>query len=370
MTTRDDLYQLSLKALDDFQRSGTARQYLVRATSGTSSQGPLVAAVFVEPRASDRYRNARRPLICFGSYAAQLSNVLFFYNGPGDPPREALVLATADIAPSLERLLVEFQPDAIVGVPSLIIRVLQNIYNGAILSPVREVLMTGEYLTDVAERYIASRLPHARRGMIYAATEIGGISAFPCGFLLRNTYHPHESVTVKIIDADEEGFGDIIISTRISPSVYVEDYHIGDIGRWSTGICPCGNPTTLEVAGRSGFDYIKLEGAVFRQEEFERVAEELKEYVEDFRAELKSEFDERAFRGRVHLRIMPRPTLRQKSNPEEFLAEEFSKRLFISAGKNLEYFIRKGDFLPAIVSLVPTPFPAANKGIKLFHLKQ
>src|SRR5262245_38566443 len=77
--------------------------------------------------------------------------------------------------------------------------------------------------------------------MTYASTEAATILGFACTH--RAGYHVNEfDFCVEIIDADSEGYGEIVLTTvnrRVMPLIR---YRTGDIARWLPEPCPCGMP--------------------------------------------------------------------------------------------------------------------------------
>jgi phenylacetate-CoA ligase len=77
--------------------------------------------------------------------------------------------------------------------------------------------------------------------MTYASTEAATVLGFECRE--RNGYHVNEfDFHVEIVDRDDEGYGEIVMTTvhrRVMPLVR---YRTGDVARWLDGACRCGLP--------------------------------------------------------------------------------------------------------------------------------
>ena len=77
--------------------------------------------------------------------------------------------------------------------------------------------------------------------MTYASTEAATVLGFECRE--RNGYHVNEfDFDVEVVDADAEGYGEIVMTTvhrRVMPLVR---YRTGDVARWIDAPCRCGLP--------------------------------------------------------------------------------------------------------------------------------
>ncbi|PIP73325.1 MAG: hypothetical protein COW88_02300, partial [Candidatus Lloydbacteria bacterium CG22_combo_CG10-13_8_21_14_all_47_15] len=162
-----------------------------------------------------------------------------------------------------------------------------------------------------------------------------------------NTFHPFSTTRIKIKNPDEEGYGEIIISTP-----QYKNLHTGDKGillkKESTGY----PHDTLIVQGRINFDVIGCVGAVFLIQEVERVFNTLQMYVSDFFIEI-SEIEERGkLYGKVSISVEPKTMLLEHADSESYIAEEFNKRTRVTKTRTLKQLIDESIFLPTTVRLV------------------
>src|SRR5437870_5426980 len=75
--------------------------------------------------------------------------------------------------------------------------------------------------------------------MTYASTEAATILAFECTH--RAGYHVNEfDFCVEIVDADSEGYGEIVLTTVSRSVMPLVRYRTGDVARWLPEPCPCG----------------------------------------------------------------------------------------------------------------------------------
>lgn len=371
MTFREDFKKLGTLPLADLSKENDAKKYLIRVTSGTSGDSPLLIVRRRKEAKENRmgfYSGLRRVVGFFGSFNARVAHLSFVIFRKENS--KGIFLDYCDLDSDLDKLLRQFKPDSLCGFPSFIIEALKYIKNPKTLSGIKTVRLTGEVLSRQKFKILKSRLPNASVCLFYAAAEIGFISEF-CPNLPIGQYHPREGVMIDIINQDNQGVGEIVISTNLSPSVRIENYHIGDIGRFTKleNRCKCGRKVTFEVLGRKDFDFIKMCGALLTQEEFERVFLELKEYINDFRVSAEEVVVEGTILGKISLDVIPSVKLSQLEYPEDFLAEEFSKRLFVTPTQTLYDLINKNSFLPVQVNL-KTELPRGYKDVKIKMIRR
>lgn len=335
---------------------------LVRSTSGTSGNAPLHIVYEVTPEGFDRVRGAERLLICGSAMSQRLSNALLVRYGdtkgqrilclhPGDKP--------ADLAPILK----DFAPDMLFGMSSLIVSVAEAI-GPSVSESLRTLIVSGEYLTAPVRAIFARYFPGAAFFQMYASMETNQVSKLFCTHLPANAYHPLDTVSVTIDSPDEQGVGDILFGRTLLRDFKMERYKIGDSGCIVQKPCACGETTTLYLSGRSGYDYLKLAGAVLRKEEFDRVANLCKDYIDEYRAEAFTSTEGGRVRGGIVLKsYRARGVL---SEPEKRdLAKKFSAELFITPTRTLEQIAGEGLFVPLTVETVAEPFVRKTKDVTL-----
>jgi len=333
----------------------------IRTTSGTSGSSPLVFVRKVtDHNAIVPMRQVKNLLVIFGSMNHRLNQVVgALYLSK--TVEHIIAVDNADFAPGLERVLDDFRPDGIRGSASQIMRMSEHIIDANILSRIKVINFSGEFLSRGNQQFLHGKMPQATMFQRYAASEVGTIGENICGHLPINSYHPNSDVIIEISKTDHNGIGDILVS---KPRSSILRYRIGDCGRLIQTPCPCGNPVTFEVLGRTGFDFIKLVGTLLRQEEFDRVAAELSRYMKEYRGEVREEIMHGKVYGKIHLRVVPTEYLFQSPAPEQFLSRMFSERVFLTPTQTLGQLIEKKFFLPMEIIFVKG-FPPQNKNIKL-----
>jgi phenylacetate-coenzyme A ligase PaaK-like adenylate-forming protein len=281
---------------------------------------------------------------------------------------QELFLDPDDFNASLGQLLAQYAPDSVFGAPSVMLR-LRGHMSTDIAAGVRFVKLIGEYMTAAADRALKEAFPQAQFKYAYMATDTMTVATSRCQYLPLNHYHLAPRVSVRIHTPDTEGVGGVLISKVMNPGTplewHMQEYDIGDAGRLLSEPCACGEEVTLHVFGRSGFDYIKLLGAVFRQEECDRVATVQQGAYEDYRLEASEVEVQGALRGRVHVRFSGAHTL--SSADMVHLVQEFSELLYVTPTRSLADMVREGVFLPPTASFADA-FPQNAKTVRLKYI--
>ena len=300
---RHHLNKIGSLALDDLHKDGDAKSYLIRTTSGTSGNEPLFIVRKRKQANVGFFSGLRRVIGFFGVYNARLSHLSSSLMRKVNS--KALFLDYKDLDDNLESLIKQFKPDGFCGFPSYIIKSLEYINDPAILHQIQSVRLTGEALSKQKIGILKEKMPFASIQLFYAAAEVGFISSY-CSKLPVSQYHPKAGTEVYLNNIDDDGIGELIINTSLSDTAVIKDYEIGDVGRLIEKPCACGNPVTFEVFGRKNFDFIKLCGAILNQREFDRVMDELKEYVIDYRGFAKEVvINKTNLMGEITLEIIP-----------------------------------------------------------------
>lgn len=364
---------------EDVCKENNAINYNVRITSGTTKKGPLAIILRSRDHAfpQHRYReDDTRAMAFFGGTNSLLTLLAtFFKEAKGSA--ETLI---ADPLPEEHMRLIaaDYQPTDLYGFPSFIARWLEGIDQADVLQRLRLVWLNGERLNAPMRRFFKAKLSHDPEMLsVYSSSETGYLSEsdiLECPYNKKreekNIYHPNQNITIDILNPDADGIGEIAISCMLTNSVRLEKYLIGDMGRFVSEQCPCGHPITYQVLGRKGVDYIKLAGAILRQEEFLRVADELREFIVDFRAEVRTVLQHGRPTGSISMSVLPTARLKQVPSPEVFIAAEFSKRLFLTPKRTLAELVRDGAFTALVVSFATAPFPQKTKEVRVTHIEE
>mgnify|MGYP001569760668 CR=1 FL=1 len=363
---------IGLEPLEDIARDRDAAAYSLRITSGTMGSEPILfarrrAMPGESPWESYFYRGMQAPVIFAGNFSLRLRFVAGLLLDCVPEDRRILVLGSEDLNPELDSLLGAFKPDCFYGTPTFMAKALEHVHDPEVRSGVRLVNMYGEFFTPELEALFRSALPRAEFTSGYASAEGGLMSDHACGYLPRATYHPRREVRVEVWEPDADGVGELMVTSTWSPSVRIEQYLTGDLGRIVPGTCQCGRAETFAVLGRKEADVVKFMGTTLRREEFERVAKELEAYVLDYRATAREYLEDGRLAGEVRLDVVPTPQLSVLPDPEQFLASAFAERLYVTPTRTLADLVREGILPPLEVHLV-TSFPPEAKTVKLKKL--
>ncbi len=369
MMERKDLVVLGEKTLKDLTSHPpeNPESFLVRMTSGTSGDAPIVIATGYAPEAPvDVVGDAEveRAISCLGSLSARLSTVLVMNGIPPERVIQILLIDPQDLVPGLSEMLTDFRPENIYGFCSYIAR-LTNYVGPSVARGVRRIGLVGERLDSFFAQLFSERFSNAEQVEYYVANEVAGyIGRGVCRHLSRNHFHPVSGVTVEIDNPDADGTGDILVSKVVFRSVRVDRYRIGDIGRFVQKQCACGEVITFELLGRKGIDYIKLAGALIRREEFDRVAALFPGLIDDYRAEVREVSKDGKLQGEIIIHVF-----RRGGPPTEALlremTEKFSRNVFLTPAKTLTDLVLEDLFTPLAIEFSKAPLAQGHKDVKL-----
>ena len=366
MITRHDIGAIGLAALDDMRRYGDARAYSLRISSGTMSGEPiLIVRRRVMPGLPFEHYPGRAAIVVFAGTESVRLRFLCDFLVDYVPSNRRMCIVGSEYLNDLNLLLRDFRPDCLYGVPSFIAKAFDRVPNVSVRAGVRAVLMYGEPFTPSLEGHFRRVFPNAEFSSLYGNAEAGLVSEYQCGYLPHDAYHPRPGVEVGVWEPDTAGIGEIAVSIPWSPSFRLERYLTGDLGRIVPGSCPCGAARTFQLLGRKNADVVRSMGMVFHRDAFDRAARELGRYLLDYRATVRE-----TYRGgasgeiSLELNVVAAPLLASRPAPERFLAEEFSIRLFVTAGRTLAAVMEAGAPVTIRVVLVP-PFPPETKIVRL-----
>lgn len=345
--------------------SGDPMTRMVRVTSGTTG-APLVSMLEYVPepeRAKEWYGGAHRIVQCQGALNSRLFNILPLVRY-GEPGVRILSLDTADLTPEFSAEVVRFAPDRIAGFPSMIAR-LAPLLDDETRAGVLSIKMAGEILTQQLGDFFASKFPNAMISMVYAASETGLLSKPSKPSCPRNHYHPREDAGIEIVEADADGVGDIAVSKTLFRDIRIERYLVGDSGQF-VGPCTCGETVTLRLLGRTGYDYLKLAGALLRREEFDRIAGHYPHVIHDYRVEARTRISD-SLQGFVSLEIFSLQPV-SKGLTEE-IRDRFEREMYVTPTRTYRDLVDDGIFLPLTLRVSQSPFPKGHKDVKMAFIE-
>ncbi len=159
------------------------------------------------------------------------------------------------------KYLVAFQVDALVGLPSLLVKLAQEAEARGVVLRIQKILYAGEHLRQPTLDYLRERFGCAwARSAGYACVDTGPIG-YQCPDLAGSLHHVLDSYQyVEILDPDgglpvqDSQRGEIVVTNLDRVLMPVVRYRTGDLGRWRDlpgGRCKCGAVgRTFELLGR------------------------------------------------------------------------------------------------------------------------
>src|SRR3989338_322158 len=371
MLNKEDVYELFCQAgeetLREYQPHKNGRKFQITTTSGTTKKPPMAIIRPINKRNPAVSMQKRgNCLYALNTIQAQLSIVVaYIYDKDGT----CLSLQPVDIDEHIETLLRDFEPKVLGGLKVFILNILEKISDNINTASIKEVILRESLWTNEERSFFLKKFPHATIVECYGIGEVGLIGRRCPSDYTRAIYHVvRDDVTLTVLHEDETRVGELAITTQISRSVSLQGYAPGDAARLVVINCSCDYGVSFELFGRIGHDYVKLTGALARVEEFDRVANELSLYVQDYRADVGEKFYEGKILGKIVLHIVPTKILDSQNNAKEFLEKEFERRLFLTPTRTLVQLVREGLFFPLEVQFTEH-FPDTIKMTKLRQMK-
>lgn len=367
MLNRDDIVAIGRSTIEHAIEYPPERavDWSVRVTSGTTTGLPLV--VFFERTVNGNLAPwlGGRTVVCYGSMSSRLSTVLTAYQNKHTCFSSVLAVDQEDLNNPLTACLAEFAPDNLVGFPSFMMKVSEYMDKNTARG-VSALMIAGERLTEEFATDLKTRFPNARILQMYAAMELGYISALPCENLGLNQYHVRDGFDVEVEEPDANGYGALLISTTLNSTIPIVQYKTGDAGRVIDVPCACGAPKTLEILGRSGGDFVRTLGAMVRRDEFERTLALLSAPPDDYRLEVGMVRDGDVSRGSLIATFYYKnhtPTDALRLEMERVISGHF----FLTPTKTLSDLVQAGVFAPLFIVYTDNPFPKTLKEVKLLE---
>ena len=340
MMDRSDFAVIAQKTLDDYIAAPPEdrRTRVVRMTSGTSSGEPLIFIREIAAQNPQWFSRYVRSLLCVGNLPMRLGLALVFRKEAGARAK-LLGLDNKDLEPSLEVLAKDFAPEMVMSFPSILTRAAA--YLGGATVWIQSAVFTGEPLRPATRVHLKKQFPHAVLQPQYMIQEMGSVSSpTHCPYIPEERYHPAGGVVLGVLNPDEEGEGELLVSARVNDDIVLADYRYGDLVRIYREPCACGASVSFEIVGRKNVDFIRFGGATLRQEEFDRVFAQCGDLADEYRAE----FSIAGEQGVITLFVYAPTGL--SAQHEKDLRERFSTLLFLTPRQTLRDLVVQGIFAP------------------------
>ena len=266
--------------------------------------------------------------------------------------------------------LKEYSADMIVGLPQSFAKLAAEFYDRReIIKNVKKIKMNGDFLNKDHASLITdffSGVKDLDMGIDYAMTEFGKVGTW-CKYLAKryhgNAYHPGRFFLAEIVDADPDGYGEIIVTKIIPRELSLLRYCTGDIGKGIFETCECGAGVTLFLIGRKNFDYIKCAGALVVRKEIERAISIAAEDIEEWRGEVREHVRGREIVGELVLKLKFESG-HGGYNEMVSIGDRISENLFLTPAETLKDLVDKKKFFPLKIELIKK-FPDSPKKIML-----
>ena len=337
-------------------------RFILQSTSGTSKQtGPLLFLKNVDCLVDGDYHNkGKRTLILYQGRAISLRDVIALKK------TQSLAVNPFTFDRRMIEAIKDFKPDASVTFPASFGYLISSFPKLAkAFSSISYVWLSGDFFSLKQRNYTRLMLKKARLDIDYITTEVDTIGIC-CKFLQAkygmNAYHPFKDRLVELINVDELGFGEVVV-TKISPLElsYIR-YRTGDIARAVYTSCNCGQSWVIFLEGRGGMDYIKSLGVLVTRAEIERVLKRFDKIVEEWRGEVREVEFRKTLLGELTLIIKLK---RKLSNADlKMLQQTVSKGLLLTPKKTLTMLVKEHKFMPLTIKIVDQ-FPQSAKKVLL-----
>ena len=147
--------------------------------------------------------------------------------------------------------------------------------------PLKLIIGSGEMLTERARAWI-EKTWQATFLMAYASVDAGTAIGVECHE--KQGYHVNDAeLWIEIVDADEEGYGEVVFTTLSRTTMPLIRYRTKDIARLIHEPCPCGRPgrRLSKIIGRAD-EMVVFGGGNIHPSFFEVIFREIPEITEDW----------------------------------------------------------------------------------------
>lgn len=361
MLSRAELAERADRELESVIRDPGTSPFVIRSTSGTTA-APIVLIQRIAEKDAKRFEGYSTLLLCFGPRPIRLFQVYTASRHRDKKIQRVLCLDEKDMRPDLDALLADFAPEYVQGVTSFVARLFEL---AEVIHP-KKIILAGERVTATLENLLKAKAPEAKLSMRYTTSETGGMG-HSCDFVPPNHYHPLLGVSFEIQDPDETGAGDVLITKKHGVRNF-DRYAAGDRGRLKHSTCECGATVTLELLGRIGYDYIKIAGALVRQEEFDRVLSKYKNLMDDYRIEVSEHSVDGSLKGAVVVRAYRAAGTITPALMEE-TARSIERSVYVTPSRTLADLIMVGHFEPLTLIYSDEPLRRGHKNIRLIKVE-
>lgn len=372
LLTKQEILQIQLEnRLQDAQKIVRREplRFVLQSTSGTSKQtGPVLFLKNVDCLIDGENCNRwNRILILYQSRAISLRDVIAAIRRELAERSgiDALVANPFRFTGNMIEAISEFNADSTITFPASVSYVTSSFPESRkIFRPIKNVFLSGDFFSKKQDVLIRKKFKKATIDIDYIMTEVDSIGTY-CKFLRvrygNNAYHPFTERLVEIVNIDDRGFGEVVVTKMFPLELSFIRYRTGDVARAVQGPCKCGNQWVLFLEGRKNMDFVKGLGVLITRAEIDRVIHTFEKEIEEWRGEVGEVEYHGALLGELTLLLKPR---KKKMVQKHILKSAISEKLFLTPRKTLAALVSEKKFMPLKIEFVDQ-FPLSAKNVLL-----
>lgn len=293
-----------------------------------------------------------------------------FYNPKPSGGNTGLYIGKSELdSPYLCEIIKQFKPTFIHSTSGLFKYLLDTLESeiSPTLDTLETVLLSGDLPSKSLMYTLQKHFPKVVFLRSYGMAEFGVIG-LGCPSLSTKTdqeetacskVHPAKGFLCEIIDQDESGIGEIVISR---PGL--EKYRTGDMGKVEVDMCTCGKEMTLTIYGRIDFDVIHCVGATILLSHIDVIFSKLESYIKDYLVEVREIHSTVDSTGHITVKIVPTAKLLAQKNIGREILNTLESNLQVTKTRSLRKLIENKIFLPSDLEIVDS-LPDTPKKIRL-----
>lgn len=372
LITKEEILKIQLEnRLQDAQKIVRREplRFILQSTSGTSKQtGPVLflknVDCLIDDESHDRWK---RMLILYQGRAISLRDVIAAIRRELAERSgiDALVFNPFRFTSNMIEAISQFNADSTVTFPASVSYVTSSFRESRkIFRPIKNVFLSGDFLSKKQAVLTRKKFKKVTIDIDYIMTEVDSIGTC-CKFLRAlygtNAYHPFAQRLVEIVNIDNRGFGEVVVTKMFPLELSFIRYRTGDVAHAVSEPCKCGNQWILFLEGRKNMDYVKGLGVLITRAEIDRVIHTLEKEIEEWRGEVREVEKNGALLGELTLLLKPR---KKKMVQKHKLKSAISEKLFLTPRKTLATLVSEKKFMPLKIEFVDQ-FPMAAKNVLL-----
>jgi phenylacetate-CoA ligase len=262
-----------------------------------------------------------------------------------------------------EKIAIKAKINGIIGMTSSVVSLAERLKKTEFdRRLVRFVLIMAEYCSAEKYLYLKEIFPNAYIKSQFGASEFGGAMGYRCDHLEKkyppSFLHPTPFL-VEVVDKNNEiaelgEFGELIHTSIEKKAFPVIRYKSGDIAALNKINCPCGNSYSIDLLGRIGYDYLAFGKYTITTLAVEKVLYKLRPRVSMGRFQVHVYHKKGKFQLKIQIiPIEPPKNYGSISELKKILTRKIEKDLMLSKSEGIRGLIKKGEFLPSKIVILP-----------------